>query len=348
MIHEVRRVTTEFYQVVLDWIYLELNEIIMLALFYLLLGFIGLVWSANHLVRGASQIANYFNISPLIIGLTIVAIGTSAPEIFVSVTASMDGKSELAIGNAIGSNIANIGLVLGITSLVSPLRLRSTMLRREYPLLFIIMLFSYVLMVDGYFSVIDGCLFILALISLMAYLIYLAKSSSKQDPLAQEFKLELSKSASISHAILSIVVGVIVLPLNAKLLVYAASTIASALGVSELIIGLTIIAIGTSLPEIAASIVGALKGEDDIAVGNILGSNMFNLLAVLIFPGLLNPSKISNHILTRDIPVMFLITITLFMMTYFFNKKEQLNRNQGILLLIIYFSYLASIILRVT
>jgi cation:H+ antiporter len=319
----------------------------MLTLLYLLLGFVALVWSANHLVRGASRIASHFNISPLIIGLTIVAIGTSAPEIFVSITASLNGKSELAIGNAIGSNIANIGLVLGITTLVSPLRLHSTMLRREYPLLFIIMLFSYVLMIDGHFSVVDGCLFLLALISLMIYLIYIAKNSSKMDPLAQEFKLELTNSTSLISAFISILIGIIMLPLSAKLLVYAASTIASLLGISELVIGLTIIAIGTSLPEIATSIISVLKGEDDIAVGNILGSNMFNLLAVLIFPGLINPSKISNPVITHDIPVMFIITAALFVMTYFFNKKEQLNRNQGILLLIIYFSYICSIIMRI-
>jgi cation:H+ antiporter len=316
----------------------------MLIILYLIIGFIGLVWSANHLVRGASSVANYYGISPLIIGLTIVALGTSAPEIFVSYTAAMQGKSNLAIGNAIGSNIANIGLVLGVTALINPLKMQSSTLRREYPLLFIIMLFAFVLMIDGHLSVIDGSLFLLALCGLMIYLVYLAKSSSKADRLVKEFQQEMEQGLPLYSAILSIIVGMVVLPLSSKLLVYSASEIALWLGVSELVIGLTIVAIGTSLPEIATSLIGAYKGEDEIAIGNILGSNMFNLLAVLIFPGLLNPSHISTNVIIRDIPTMFLITIILFVMTYKFNKKEQLNRSQGILLLIIYISYMAAVI----
>lgn len=316
----------------------------MLIIVYLLLGFIGLIWAADHLVRGSSHIASHYRISPLIIGLTIVALGTSAPEILVSLTASLQGKANLAIGNAIGSNIANIGLVLGFTALLSPLKVQSSTLRREYPLLFVIMLFTYALMIDGYLSVIDGSLFLIALCALMVYLIYLAKTSSFSDKLAQEFKKELANKTPLSQSILSVCIGIIFLPLSARLLVYSASTLALWLGVSELVIGLTIVAIGTSLPEVATSLVGAYKGEDDIAIGNILGSNMFNLLAVLIFPGLLNPAPIATSVIMRDIPIMFLITLVLFLMTYRLNNKQQLKRSEAGILLIIYFSYMAVII----
>jgi len=303
-----------------------------------------LLWSANHLVTGAANCAKYFHISPLIIGLTIVALGTSAPEIFVGISAAMQGKTNLAIGNAIGSNIANIGLVLGFTALLMPLKLQSSSLKREYPLLLLIMLFTYALMMDGYFSVTDGSLFLIGLIALLIYLTQLAKKTSKKDALLKEFQVEIPQQFTIKYSLLSLVIGFIVLPLSAKLLVHGAVGLATWLGVSEFIIGLTIVAIGTSLPEVATSLVGAFKGEFDIAVGNILGSNMFNLLAVLAFPGIIHPDNINKALLRRDIPVMFALTLILFCLSYFFKTKGSLNRVHGGLLLLIYCCYIFSII----
>lgn len=312
----------------------------------IIFGILGLIWAANQLVEGGAYLASYFKISPLVIGLTIVALGTSAPEIIVAITAALHDKTNLAIGNAIGSNIANIGLVLGITALVSPFKLQSATLRREYPLLFLIMMFSYLLMIDGYFSVIDGCLFLLGLLSLLAYLMFIAKQSSERNKLLAEYQINIIQSISIKHCVVKLVLGIVFLPLSAQALIYGAIGIAKLMGVSELVIGLTIVAIGTSLPEIAASLVGAYKGEDDIALGNILGSNMFNLLAVLALPGMINPSSINHAVLWRDIPVMFFLTGVLFFLSYHYRNQHHFERYQGGILLLIYVCYLTGIIIK--
>lgn len=318
----------------------------MLIVLSLILGFWGLVWSANHLVTGASNLAQYYRIPPLIIGLTIVALGTSAPEIIVAITAALQDKTNLAIGNAIGSNIANIGLVLGITALISPLKLQSSTLKTEYPLLFLIMIITYLLMLDGYFSIIDGSLLLVGLITLLTYLIARAKYSNHQYKVIEQFQIELAQKINLKSSTIHLIVGFIGLPISAQVLVYGAVATAKFFGVSELVIGLTIVAIGTSLPEVAASLVGAIKGQEDIALGNILGSNMFNLLAVLAFPGILNPSLINPSIINRDIPIMIGITLILFFISYHYRKSARLNRFQGGLLLIIYCCYLIGIVIN--
>lgn len=314
---------------------------ISLGIVWICLGFVGLTWSANRLVDGAASIAQYYKISPLVIGMTIIGLGTSAPEIFVAISAGLSGNSGLAIGNALGSNIANIGLVLGVSALVSPLDIQSQTLRREYPILFIVMLMTWVLMVDGYLSRTDGVLLLIGLACVMVVLLYLAKTSRQDEPMLVEFKQELAPHLlPLKKAFINTAIGLIVLPLSAKVLVNGAVAIAHAFGISDIIIGLTIIAIGTSLPEIAASIAGTLKGEDDIAIGNILGSNIFNLLAVLPFPALLSPSPISSEIIWRDLSGMFLITALLFISGLGFKDRSRISRFEGALLLCAYISYL--------
>lgn len=313
----------------------------MVTIITMILGFIGLLWAANHLVTGASGIAGYYRISPLVIGLTLVAIGASLPGIMVAITAAIEGRNDLAIGNAVGANIANIGLVLGLTILLRPLTINSSILRREYPLLFLIMLFTYSLMLDGYLSVVDGCLFLVGCIVLIGYFIFLARRSRK-DPLAKEFRQTITINRTMKANLLSIIIGLIILPLSAHFLVKSALQIAHWLGVSELVMGLTIIAIGTSLPNVATSVVAAFKGHDDIAVGNILGSNMFNLLLVIAVPGIINPSAISHTILWRDIPAMFVITLVLLLINYHYKKK--IARWHGGLLLLIYCCYMVSLV----
>ena len=313
----------------------------MIALFTMMFSFIGLLWAANHLVTGATGIANYYRIPPLVIGLTLVAIGASTPGIMVAITAAFEGRNELALGNAIGSNIANIGLVLGFTILLRPLTIKSSLLRREYPLLFLIMLFTYSLMLDGYLSVMDGCLFLAGCIALIGYFIFLARHS-KNDPLNKEFNLTIRIKRPIKASLLSVIIGLSILPLSAHFLVDSAVQFAHWLGVSELVMGLTIIAVGTSLPNLATSLVASVKGHDDIAIGNILGSNMFNLLIVMAFPGIINPSAISHTILWRDIPVMFVLTLVLLLISYHYKRK--IERWHGGLLLLIYFCYMVSLV----
>ncbi|KTD26285.1 calcium/sodium antiporter [Legionella israelensis] len=305
-----------------------------------------LLWSAHHLVIGSSGIAQYYRIPPLFIGLTIVAIGTTAPEIMVSITAAIHGKSDIALGNAIGSNIANIGLIIGIITLIRPLKTQSRLLQREYPILFIIMLFAYILFIDNYLSRIDGLLLLLGSVILMIYFAYASQKIKKEDPLIAEFKEILSSSRSLKTNIFSIILGIIILPVSARFLVNSASEIAAWMGISELIIGLTILAIGTSLPELATSAVAAIKHEDDISIGNILGSNMFNILLVIAFPGIINPNTIPYSVIWRDIPVMFVLTAALLIFNIF--GKKQLRYWHGGLLLLIYLFYFITIVLNAT
>ncbi|ETO92968.1 calcium/sodium antiporter [Legionella oakridgensis] len=315
----------------------------MIIILVLLFGFIGLIWAANHLITGASGIAIHYRLTPLIIGLTIVAIATSAPEITISLFSAMEGRNDLAIGNAVGSNIANIGLILGLILLLRPLTTRSSLLRREYPLLILSMLFAYSLVIDGYLGVLDGCLLILGCIVLIGYFIFIAQHSSR-DIFAREYKQYMVTTRSVKANVLSLLLGMIVLPFSAHFVVNSAVQLATWFGVNELKIGLTIIAIGTSLPQITTSLVAAFKGLDDIAVGNILGSNMYNLLLVMAFPGIINPSAINHAILWRDIPIMFIITGVLLLINY--REKKKITRWHGGLLLLIYGCYILSLVVH--
>ena len=319
---------------------------ILLSIIAVLGGFALLVWGADRFVHGAAATARNLGVSPLIIGLTIVGIGTSAPEILISIIAAYDGNPGLAVGNALGSNITNIALVLGTTALICPLVVKSETLRREYPVMFIIMLLALILVVDGDLNRFDGSVLLIGLIVMVVWMIQLAKRQG-HDPMEVEFEHEIPRIKT-SRALLWLLIGLVVLLISSRTLVWGSINIAHALGVSDLIIGLTIVAIGTSLPELAASVVSALKKEPDIAIGNVIGSNMFNLLAVLGIPGLLTPHVLQAEVLSRDFPFMIGLSIALFAMAYGFRGDGRINRIEGLLLLCCYVAYLTVLYFNVT
>ncbi|HEC28221.1 MAG TPA: calcium/sodium antiporter [Gammaproteobacteria bacterium] len=302
-------------------------------------GFAILLWGADRFVLGASAIADNLGISPLVIGLTIVGFGTSAPEILISAVSSFEGNPGLAIGNAIGSNITNIAMVLGITALFIPLSVKSETLKREYPIMLAVTLVSQLLLMDGQFSRLDGAILITGMFIVIYTITLLGLRSRKTDPIAQEYDEEIPHDMSTAKAGMWLVGGLLLLLLGSKLLVNSAVSIATAAGVSDVIIGLTIVAIGTSLPELAASVVSAYKNEHDIAIGNIIGSNMFNLLAVLGLPGLIKPGPVPADILERDFPIMIGLTLLLFAIAYGFKGPGRINRLEGGLLLSIFIGY---------
>ncbi|WP_369161651.1 calcium/sodium antiporter [Candidatus Thiodiazotropha sp. LNASS1] len=304
----------------------------------ILVGLVVLVWSADRFISGAAALADNLGVSPMLIGLTVVGFGTSAPEVLVSTMASFNGNPGLAIGNAIGSNIANIGLILGFTALLIPLSVHSSVLKREYPLLLAVSAMAFLLMWDGELNQFDGVILVVTLVAVLGWMIYTAKTGAA-DPIAGEFDAEIPHDIPTQKAIVLLLGGLIFLLLSSRLLVWGASNVASALGVSDVIIGLTIVAIGTSLPELAASITSALKGEDDLAIGNVIGSNLYNLLAVLSIPGLVAPGAYSPEVMERDLPVMMVLTMFLFFMGHGLGKQGRINRLEGLLLLLCFIGY---------
>ena len=305
----------------------------------ILAGFALLIWSADRFVYGAAATARNLNISPLVIGLTIVGFGTSAPEMVVASFASLDGSPAMAIGNAIGSNITNIALVLGAAALIIPLDVHSRILKKELPLLIVAMLLALTLLIDGELSRTDGIMLFGSLILIMWWITRQALNECNHDVMEDEFDDEIPTGIPMGKAIFWLFVGLCLLVASSKLLVWGAVNIATSMGISDLIIGLTIIAIGTSLPELAATIAAALKNEHDIAIGNIVGSNLFNTLGVLAIPGLLAPAPLVEGILERDMPIVFTLTITLFIMAYGFRGPGRINRFEGGILLLAFCAY---------
>lgn len=302
-------------------------------------GFALLVWGADRFVHGAAATARNLGVSTLVIGLTIVGFGTSAPELLVSAMAALSHNPGLAVGNAIGSNITNVGLVIGVTAIISPLVVNSGTLRREFPLLFIVMLLSLALLLDHRLSRIDGVILLTGLVVLVVWMVRLGLSGTRPEPMTKEYDREIPK-VSLRIALLWTGFGLVVLLISSRILVYGAVNIAHMFGVSDLVIGLTIVAIGTSLPELAASVMSALKNEPDIALGNVIGSNMFNLLGVLGLPGAISPLTIEPEVLTRDYTFMIGLTIALFIFGYGFKKPGRINRLEGGVLLGIYAAYM--------
>lgn len=300
-----------------------------------------LVWSADRFTDGAAAIARNFGISPLIVGLTIVAMGSSAPEVIVSINSALNGTPGLALGNAIGSNIANIAMVLGIAALVTPLKVESATLKREFPVLFIFMLLAFVLLMDLELSFLDGSILLL---SLVGYLIWLTQSAiknrNKPDLMLKEIVEELPDEMPNGKAIFWVVVGLILLQISSNLLVLGATHIARVYNVDDFVIGITIIAVGTSLPELAASVTGVLKGEHELAIGNVIGSNIFNLLAVLGIPGLIGQMRIDPSILQVDYAFMFGLTVAMSYMAWGRNGKPgEITRLEGGILLTCFICY---------
>ncbi|MBU2919194.1 calcium/sodium antiporter [Psychrosphaera sp. F3M07] len=310
------------------------------AIIILILSFAALVWSADKFVYGASGFAKNLGISPMIIGLTIVAMGSSAPEIMVSANAALAGATDTSVGNAIGSNITNILLVLGITTLVRPLIVSSSTLYREMPILLGFTLIAWWILHDNYLSFNEGIFLTASFFGFIGFLIFLAKSSNGEpDALLAESQEEIPSDLPTPVALGWVIFGLILLPLSSHFLVESAVTIATYFGISELVIGLTIIALGTSLPELAASVSGVLKGEDDLAIGNVIGSNIFNILAVLGVGALINPSAIDPQAATRDTMVMIGATLALLFMAMSFTKTRRINRFEGGLLVAGFVAY---------
>ncbi|NNF50937.1 MAG: calcium/sodium antiporter [Gammaproteobacteria bacterium] len=311
-------------------------------------GFLLLVWGADRFVLGASATAQNLGVSPLLIGMTIVGFGTSAPEILVSANAALSGSPGLAVGNAIGSNIANIALILGATALVMPLTIRSATLRGELRMLLAATFGATLPFVDGRLSRLDG-LALLAGLGLMIYLlIRLGVRSRISDPMLAEVEAEIRHDINMPTAMMWLAVGLVVLLGASRALVWAAVGIAEALGVSDLVIGLTVVAIGTSLPELAASLTAAVRNEHDLAIGNVIGSNMYNLLAVLGVAGVLAPLNIERHVLIRDIPLMIALTLVLFVMSLNYRGKGRITRLEGLALLVTFVAYQLFVLMDVS
>lgn len=304
-----------------------------------LVGLVVLSWSADRFVYGASAIAKNFGVAPMLIGLTIVAMGSSAPEIVVAATASLSGSPNTAVGNAIGSNITNIALVLGVTAMVKPLLVSSGTLKREFPLLFIVSVVAAYFLYDQTFTKVEGITLLVLFVLTIGGMAWLSLKVDKDDPLIDENEIEIPSDVKTSAAILWLLVGLVLLPLSAHFLVESAVFIAKYFGISDLVIGLTIIAVGTSLPELAACVAGVLKGEDDLAMGNIIGSNIFNILAVLGMPGVIAPGLIDPAAANRDMYVMLGLTVMLLIFSFNFRGTRRINRFEAAFLLACFIAY---------
>ncbi len=303
----------------------------------IIIGFFLLIWGADRFISGAAGLAQNFGISPLIIGITIVGFGTSAPEILISIMAAIKGNPSLAIGNAIGSNITNIGLIIGLTALVAPLVVKTNMLKVEYLILLLVSLGVYLLLLDKELDFKDGVILLLTLLIVLFIIVKKGLTEKNTEESLSGSKLQLNLSAGSAFFWFS--VGLTTLLIGSHTLVWGAVEIASLLGVSDLVIGLTIVAIGTSLPELAASIVSALRNEHDIAIGNVIGSNIYNLLGVLCVPGLISAPIIGNEVLSRDIPIMLFLTLLLYLFGKNFHKHGKITRIKGMVLLLAFFCY---------
>lgn len=302
-------------------------------------GLILLVWSADRFVEGSAGAANYLGVPPLLIGMIIVGFGTSAPELVVSAIAASDGNPGLALGNGYGSNIANIGLILGVTALLCPIVVHSSVVRKELPILLVLTGIAALQLWDGHFSRFDAIILLLAFCGLMGWTVYQGLNQRK-DPLGDEIEHELvSRPRGLGRNIMWIVIGLVVLVASSRTLVWGAVEIALTLGVSDLVIGLTVVAVGTSLPELAASVVAARKNEPDIALGNIIGSNLFNTLAVIGIAGVIRPLDVPPEILSRDLLVVAVLSLALFLFCFGFGKPGRISRFEGGLLLAAYIAY---------
>ncbi len=314
----------------------------LLYLLAIVVGLAVLVWSADKFVDGASGLAHHLGVPTLLIGILIIGFGTSAPEIVVSIISALQGNPGLALGNAYGSNIVNIALVLGLTAVLTPIAIQSQVVRKELPVLLGVTAVAVLLLLNGLMGIFEGVVLLGLLAVLVSYSIWQAKSG-KDDSIVAEVEQELAeKVMTRQKAIMWVVIGLILLIISSRFLVWGAVGVAQIFGVSDLIIGLTVVAIGTSLPELVSSIAAARKGEHDLILGNIIGSNVFNTLAVVGIAALIHPLSVAADVLTRDIPVMVFLTLLLFVMCWRFKSNQenkQISRAEGGGLLLIYAGY---------
>ena len=309
------------------------------AFFAVALGLALLVWSADRFVEGAASIARHLGMPALLIGMVVVGFGTSAPEMVVSALAAAQGNPGIALGNAYGSNITNIALILGLTALISPIAVHSQVLRKELPVLTVVTALAAWQLRDGEVTRIDAMALLAVFGGLMAWTIWQGLQQ-KADALGSEMEQELQVHAMpVRRAIFWLVAGLVLLIISSRILVWGAVEIAHGFGVSDLIIGLTIVAVGTSLPELASSVIAARKGEHDIALGNVLGSNLFNTLAVVGIAGAIHPLAVGPELFNRDLLVMAALTLSLFVIGYGFRGPGRINRIEGSLLLACYMGY---------
>ncbi|MDF3129633.1 calcium/sodium antiporter [Kiritimatiellaeota bacterium B1221] len=299
-----------------------------------------LIKSSDVFVEGASGVARHLGISPIVIGMVIVGFGTSAPEMVVSAFSALEGKPALALGNAFGSNIANISLILGVTSLVIPIQVHSNILRREFPLLTGVTLISLGLIADGELSRMDGVILIGVFVASMSWTVWLS-FRRPQDELLQTLSEEMPPAGSspMRKSLGQLVLGMVVLLISSRALVWGAVALATMAGVSELIIGLTVVAIGTSLPELASTLTAVRKGEHDMAIGNVVGSNLFNTLAVVGIAGSIHPFGLDAEILQRDFPFMLILTVSLFVFGWGRKGRGRINRIEGGIYLLSFLIY---------
>lgn len=311
----------------------------LLAVLALISGLALLVWSADRFVDGAAAAARFGGMPPLLIGMIVVGFGTSAPEMVVSAMAAADGNPALALGNAYGSNITNIALIIGLVALISPINVHSQVIKKELPLLLAITLFAGWQLFDHQLSRLDAWCLLGVFALVMAWSVWQGMRNP-QDAMAADIDTELSaNSMTLKQALFWLVLGLVLLIIASRFLVYGAVYIAQGLGVSDLVIGLTVVAIGTSLPELASSLMAIKKGEHDIALGNIIGSNLFNTLAVVGIAALIEPMAVDAVVLSRDWTLMFGLTVALLVLGIGIKKAGQINRLEGALLLTVFFGY---------
>jgi len=312
----------------------------------LVLGLVLLAWSADRFVDAAAALAGSLGVAPLVIGLVVVGFGTSAPEMLVSGLAAWDGRGELGLGNAVGSNIANVALIVGVAALARPLVVRSVILRRELPVPLAAMVLCMGLLLDDHLGRGDGAI-LLAAFALALYVtvrVAVKERGRPADSIEAEYARRLPVGVPMRRALLRVFAALVVLVAASRLLVWSAAGIAGWWGLSDLVIGLTVMAIGTSLPELAASVAAARKGQPDIAIGNVLGSNTFNTLVAVGIVGVIGPGPFDPHVLTRDFPVMIGLMLALFLMAYGFGREGRITRAEGAVLLLAFCAYLALLV----
>ena len=293
-----------------------------------------LIWSADRFVAGAVALSHHFGIPAIIIGIVVIGFGTSAPELLISTLAAWQGNSGLAIGNAIGSNIANIALILGVTAILTPVIVANGTIRREFPVLLIATGLVWIVLRDDLLSWIDGVLLIAALFIALTFLTIAtmrAKNATREKPTIPNY--------SVIRAITWTLIGLALLLISSRILVINSIDLATFFGVSDVVIGLTIVAIGTSLPELAASITGALKHHSDLAIGNVVGSNIFNTLGVIGVPGLIHSYAVPREILARDFPIMLGLTLLLVVMALMTYRSNGMHRVSGTVLLLSFIGF---------
>jgi cation:H+ antiporter len=313
----------------------------MLCFLAIVFGILGLIIGADRLVNGAASLARGLGISSLIVGLTVVSLGTSLPELLVSMTAALLGHPDVAVGNVLGSNISNIGLILGVSSLVRPMVVHSQLLRREYPLLLLITAVAWLMASNGKISRLDGVLLSSGLLLFLVLIVRAAKEGRKNFISKGSTEPVDTTLRPLSSSVINLVGGLIMLLIGSRALIWGGVGLARALGINELVIGLTLMAVGTSLPELATTVAATIKKEGDIAVGNVVGSNVFNTLGILGISAIIRPLPVASEALARDFPVMLLASVVLWPICRSWRRRPgRVNRWEGGALLAGYCLYL--------